>query len=256
MTCVTHAQNTEETWESAEVFTHSSSPSPPETLETLTLTHAMRDTTYYVALKSVDALGNISALSNVVQVPQVDTLPPDAVIDLAVDDTGEDWIRLSWTATGDDGQQGQASAVHIRLAPTLNQLKGWEQAIDIPNSLQPSLAGTKDSFTITGLKPDSTFFVALKSVDDFGNTSDMSNIVRASTKDAEPPAPITDLRVVSSESGNIFLEWTAVGEDGMQGQAKTYDLRYAPDPVTLQNWNTLQAASRPTSSSRLVHGKP
>ncbi len=135
---------TEETWESAEVFTHSLSPSPPETLETLTLTHAMRDTTYYVALKSVDALGNISALSNVVQVPQVDTLPPDAVIDLAVDDTGEDWIRLSWTATGDDGQQGQASAVHIRLAPTLNQLKGWEQAIDIPNSLQPSLAGTKD----------------------------------------------------------------------------------------------------------------
>lgn len=234
---------TEETWESAEIFTHSLSPSPPETLETLTLPHAMRDTTSYVALKSVDALGNISALSNVVQVPQVDTLPPDGVIDLAVDDTGEDWIRLSWTAAGDDGQQGQASAVHIRLAPTLNQLKGWDQAIDIPNSLQPSLAGTKDSFTITGLKPDSTFFVALKSVDDFGNTSDMSNIVRASTKDAEPPAPITDLRVVSSESGNILLEWTAVGEDGMQGQAKTYDIRYAPDPVTLQNWNTLQAAS-------------
>ena len=178
---------TEDTWETATKFANIPTPSAPDTLETVTLTGGPRDADSYVALKSSDALGNLSALSNVIHLPQIDTAPPAPILDLFVEDAGQDWVTLSWTAAGDDGQQGQASAVRIRLAPSLQQLKTWDQAIDIPNTVQPGPAGMKDAFTVTGLKPDSTFFVAVKSVDEFGNVSELSNIVRARTKDAVPP---------------------------------------------------------------------
>jgi len=235
---------TESTWETATKVPSPPKPSDPGSLEAFIVRGGPQNSSYYIALKSFDALGNTSGLSNILHVPKMDKVAPGPIIDLFVEDTGIDWAKISWTSSGDDKQEGQASSYHIRVAPTLKLLKQWEQATEIPTpESYPSTVGTKDNFTITGLKSASVFFIAVKTADEFGNVSELSNIVRAKTKDSEPPAAITDLQIADIQEDAIILEWTAPGEDGMEGKAKVYDIRYAQDPLTQENWESAQMVS-------------
>lgn len=232
---------TEATWDKATKVPVALKPSDPGTLEVFSAKGIPQDTVYYLAIKSVDAVGNPSGLSNVLRLPQLDKVAPDAILDLALDESGTDWVKISWTASGDDKNQGQASAYQIRLAPNLKVLKDWTQATEIPViDLAPSAAGTKESFTITNLKSKATFFVGVKVVDEFGNTSELSNIVRINTKDPVAPDAIADLQVADIREDAIVLTWTAPGDDGMEGRAATYDVRYATTPISEDSWADAQ----------------
>ncbi len=228
---------TEDNWQHASRLNNIPTPSEPQSLETFTIKDGPQDSAYYLAVKSYDTLGNTSGLSNVIRVPQPDTVAPEPILDLLVEESGQDWVRISWTATGDN--TGQAQAQLIRIAPSLKALKHWEQAEIVPNTLSPSPAGIKDAFTITGLQSNSSYYVAVKSVDAFGNQSEMSNIVRAKTKDAVAPAAIHDLQHTGTEKDAVVLQWTAPGENGMEGQAKSYDARYSQEPITSENWERM-----------------
>ncbi len=46
-----------------------------------------------------------------------------------------------------------------------------------------------------------------------------------------PPAPITDLQVVDGSDGPV-ITWTAPGDDGMDGRASFYDIRYLTIEIT------------------------
>ncbi|PID58815.1 hypothetical protein CSB45_02110 [candidate division KSB3 bacterium] len=226
----------EESWDTASRLPTAPLPGRPQHLETFTVTEGPKDSAYYLALKSYDAQGNSSALSNVIQIPKVDTVPPGPILDLFAKNVETDSITIAWTATGDDGGRGQAAAQIIRIAPSLTQIKQWDLAQDVANSLQPSTAGTKESFVIRDLKSDSSYYVAVKSVDAFGNESEMSNIIRAKTRDNLAPVSIADLKTRSVEADSVVLEWTAPGEDGMEGQATSYTLRYSQTSITPASW--------------------
>ncbi|MCP4396167.1 MAG: hypothetical protein GY801_02490 [bacterium] len=228
---------TEESWETASRLQAMPSPSSPESLETFTVKEGPKDSAYYLALKSYGELGKNSNLSNVIQIPKVDIVPPAPIIDLFVERAEQDSVTISWTAAGDDESRGQAAAQLIRIAPDLTQIKQWDQAQDVENSLLPSVAGSKDSYSIRGLQSNSTYYIAVKSLDAFGNESEMSNIVRAKTKDVLAPASIVDLQGIETETDSVVLEWTAPGENGMEGQAKSYDIRYSQGPISPANWN-------------------
>lgn len=60
--------------------------------------------------------------------------------------------------------------------------------------------------------------------------------------DITPPLGITDLRVDSIDGGTAYLSWTAPGDDGAIGTATTYDLRYATDSATINDWTSSTAA--------------
>lgn len=57
------------------------------------------------------------------------------------------------------------------------------------------------------------------------------NAFRALDRDEIPPAPITDLRLLSNVTPPT-LTWTATGDDGSAGQAAFYDIRYSVSPIT------------------------
>ena len=50
--------------------------------------------------------------------------------------------------------------------------------------------------------------------------------------DAIPPAPVSDLRVEAVQDGGITLAWTASGDDGTEGTAARYEIRFARTPIT------------------------
>lgn len=50
--------------------------------------------------------------------------------------------------------------------------------------------------------------------------------------DTTPPAAISDLSVTNSTGNRITLKWTAPGEDGKEGRAAGYDIRYSTSEIT------------------------
>ncbi len=110
-----------------------------------------------------------------------DTTPPAKVSDLAVQTVTTTSVTLTWTATGDDGMTGQASAFDLRYAAGDTAAFVWEQASHASGLPTPGTAGTLHTFTVTGLAADSPYTFALKSVDEKGNASLISHRVPGRT---------------------------------------------------------------------------
>ena len=54
------------------------------------------------------------------------------------------------------------------------------------------------------------------------------------------------LLAAAASPNSVVLQWTAPGDDGNQGQAAQYDIRYADFPIDDGNWNlAIQAAGIP-----------
>ncbi len=105
-----------------------------------------------------------------------DSIPPATVTDLAVLDVGSSTITLTWTATGDDSLTGTAAAYDIRYstAGPINETN-FDLATPVSNPPPPQASGTTEIFTVEGLDFNTTYFFALKVIDDFGQTSGVSN---------------------------------------------------------------------------------
>jgi hypothetical protein len=53
-----------------------------------------------------------------------------------------------------------------------------------------------------------------------------------------PPAAITDLTVLQITQSRVVLSWTTVGDDSLEGQAESYDAKYATFPISEANWDS------------------
>ncbi len=81
---------------------------------------------------------------------------------------------------------------------------------------------------------------AIKAFDESDNVSPLSNVPNASLiNDITAPADITDLVVYEGSTSNlstIKIMWTAPGDDGSQGIADLYEIRYSTSLITASNW--------------------
>ncbi len=199
-------------------------PKAPGTPETVTVTGLSADRTYTFRLISVDAKGNPSGLSNPASgttpppPPPVDTLPPVQVTDLtaiAVDpDSGT--VRLSWTAPGDDGAVGTASAYDLRWRADALDGSSWDSAQAIPGLPAPAAAGSPESLLVAGLPLDTSLVFGLVAVDEAGNraslgTADPVRLERVILPDTQPPAAVDGLAAAVRE-GKVDLRWRAAPE--------------------------------------------
>jgi hypothetical protein len=54
--------------------------------------------------------------------------------------------------------------------------------------------------------------------------------------DVTPPAAVTDLSIQSVVGSTVTIAWTAPGDDGDQGRAAQYDVRWSAAPITAGTW--------------------
>lgn len=60
-----------------------------------------------------------------------------------------------------------------------------------------------------------------------------------STEDVAPPAQISDFRGETGTNGwDVVLSWTDVGDDGIEGKATAYVLKYNTSEITAPNWES------------------
>jgi len=111
----------------------------------------------------------------------VDTTPPASVTDLAVSAATTHSLTLTWTAPGDDGNNGTAAEYDIRYATSNIDNATWGFAIQASGEPAPKPAGSNETFVVGGLASATTYYFALKTGDDAGNWANLSNIAHGAT---------------------------------------------------------------------------
>ena len=117
-------------WASATQVTGEPTPRPAGTSQSMVVSGLSPSTTYYFAIKTSDEASNTSAISNSPsgQTLAPDTTAPGAVSDLATGTPTFSSITLTWTAPGDDGSTGTATAYDIRYSTGAINEGNWASA--------------------------------------------------------------------------------------------------------------------------------
>jgi lysophospholipase L1-like esterase len=110
-----------------------------------------------------------------------DATPPAAVADLQAKAVSALSVTLEWTAPGDDGNDGQARSYQLRYSTAPITAGNFNSATPVLNLPQPAPAGSLQSVSVAGLASGVTYYFALKTADEFGNVSALSNVASATT---------------------------------------------------------------------------
>jgi hypothetical protein len=124
-----------------------------------------------------------------------DVTAPGAVTTLAVDFITDQSAVLVWTAVGDDGMVGRAAAYDLRYSTSPINAANFNSATPVTVQPVPQPSGVPQSYVLFGLTPNTTYYVAMKVVDEAGNWSPISNVPSLLTAAADllPPAAVQDL---------------------------------------------------------------
>jgi hypothetical protein len=145
---------------------------------------------------------------------------------------------IVWTAPGDDGQVGTATRYDVRLSTAAINAANFASAPALTGVPAPLVASSSQVMSLTGLTPGTAYWCAMKTVDDAGNWSGISNIVQFTTPavtDDVRPAPLA-LAVSAAGANSVSLSWTATGDDSLSGTATRYEVRWSTAPITPANF--------------------
>ncbi|MBO9610516.1 MAG: fibronectin type III domain-containing protein [Paenibacillaceae bacterium] len=182
--------------------------------DTVTVNGLRPGTTYHFAVKGVDEAGNLGAISNDVTATTsgtVDNTAPAAVANLSATNSSLQKVQLSWTAPGDDGATGTAVSYDIRYSTAAINSVNFDAASEAFGEPAPTAAGTGQTMTLGGLSPGTSYYFAMKTTDEVGNVSAISNLPSSLTTTAAPAggyvvggASTLDLHASLAQTGNIY----------------------------------------------------
>ena len=132
-------------------------------------------------ISSMDGITVTGGRLNVINALETDTTPPSAVTDLKATNAGSNSVTLTWTATGDDGNVGTANSYDVRYSTSPITDANWGNAAKATNEPKPQASGNMETFKVTGLASNTTYYFALKVIDNAGNPSALSNVVSGTT---------------------------------------------------------------------------
>lgn len=84
-------------------------------------------------------------------------------------------ITVRWKAPGDNGNIGRASRYDLRFSTAPITTANWDRASLVSYTPLPANPGTIQTCTVHGLAPSTTYYFRMKTGDESGNWSDLSN---------------------------------------------------------------------------------
>ena len=102
-------------------------------------------------------------------------------------------FSIHWTAPGDDSLIGRASLYDLRYSNLPITAANFGEATPIAGLPAPAVAGTRESLVVSGLADGVAYYLAIKSVDEAGNWSPISNLMTR-------PGQTTDVALAPSFS--------------------------------------------------------
>ena len=123
-----------------------------------------------------------------------DAIAPAAVTDLRTTQIGDTFVALKWTAPGDDGTLGKASGYDLRYS-TSPLTAGNFAGANTWGVAKPNAPGTLQTALVTGLRPGTSYYFAIRTRDEIPNWSGLGSVVIVPTDavDRTPPSDVKDL---------------------------------------------------------------
>ena len=97
-------------------------------------------------------------------------------------------FTIRWSAPGDDSLSGRATTYDLRYSTSPLTLSNFGVATRVVGLQAPGPVGTAESFIVSGLPDGVTYYFAIKTADEVGNWSGLSNVVRRLAATAGLPA--------------------------------------------------------------------
>ncbi|MBI3856881.1 MAG: PQQ-binding-like beta-propeller repeat protein, partial [Planctomycetes bacterium] len=191
-------------WNAATVVPGLPAPAASGTPEVFIVGGLASGTTYSFAIRATDDAANSGALSNSPSRSTVDITAPAAVVELTAATSTSTSVNLTWTAPGDDNNSGTATSYAIRYAgAAITTIGAWNAATPVAGVPAPAPAGSPETFNVTGLTPNSTYFFAIRATDEAANTGALSNSPSRATT-MIPPGSLAALTLSPTQ---IDLHW-------------------------------------------------
>ncbi len=102
---------------------------------------------------------------------------------------GAGTVTLQWTAPGDDGVVGTAAQYDVRFNSIPITSANFSTSFMVQGEPAPLAPGNRQTFTVTGLTPNVPYYFAVKTMDDRGNWSPISNVVNKTATATVDVAP-------------------------------------------------------------------
>ncbi|GJQ64794.1 MAG: hypothetical protein SCALA702_38470 [Melioribacteraceae bacterium] len=110
-----------------------------------------------------------------------DSTGPSTITDLSVLDATSSSIKLGWTSPEDSSLSGVVSYdIRYSTMPIVNE-DDFNNATSIIFPGEPDSAGMSKIYELNGLEFATSYYFAIKAMDIWGNTSEMSNVVEGAT---------------------------------------------------------------------------
>jgi hypothetical protein len=132
---------------------------------------------------------------------------------------GADSLVVRWTAPGDDGNVGTAAYYELRISVSPLSAANFASGLIVPGTPDPLPAGTPQSYVVRGLKRGTTYWLAMRTMDEAGNWSPISNVARFDwPPDAAPPATPTGVAGAVAAGGSaVRVSWSPNSEPDLAG---------------------------------------
>ena len=151
---------------------------------------------------------------------------------------GADSVRLAWTAPGDDGAVGTATGYEMRMSTSPIDAGNWSSATVVSGGPAPAVSGTHQNWMVRGLDHTVTYYFAIRAVDDAGNWSGLSNVLRWDwVVDTAPPAAPSGV-TAARQGSSAHVQWTANTEPDLAGY-NVYRALSASGPFSALNGSVL-----------------
>lgn len=149
-------------------------------------------------------------------------------------------VQLTWMTPGDDGDTGTASYYEIYYGPTPFDSTSLSSATAISGAPTPLSAGSLQTLVVESLPGESTYYFAIRAVDEVGNVGTLSQVTPVTTL-ALAPTAIGDLSATASGSTSMELTFSPTYDDASSGEiASTYDIRYTQSVLTSNNFEAVE----------------
>ncbi|MCK5329935.1 MAG: hypothetical protein KAK01_00890, partial [Candidatus Marinimicrobia bacterium] len=183
------------------------------TAQTLLVTGLQAGLETYFTLMTIDEVDLESGLSNIAS---TDDIAPAPITDLDVMTFDDASITFSFSATGDDGNNGVAVAYDLRVAYGSDM--NWELATPLDIDLIPGAAGSKQVVTISeNIYPSYALAFAIVALDNNGNASEISNVVIWRPNGIVPSQIAAVVDIPEDQGYQVRVSWTASDNEGDPG---------------------------------------
>ena len=143
-----------------------------------------------------------------------------------------DSVAVRWTAPGDDGNIGTATRYDLRMSVQPIDATNFDLASVVAGLPAPAIAGTSQHVTVRGLLTGTTYYFAIRTIDDAGNKSAISNVARRDwAVDAAPPSAPSGVKARRGAK-SVHLEWSPNSEPDLAGY-RVYRSTTSGGPFTI-----------------------